>query len=82
MLINKRLWADIHKAPGSILLYDHFPGFPHKRQDYCPNCGTERVVQVLSFNIFTWELTSGYILLDDIDTLLNYNLSYLYKITK
>ncbi|KAG4102154.1 hypothetical protein H8356DRAFT_1421327 [Neocallimastix lanati (nom. inval.)] len=23
--------ASIHKAPGSILLYDHFPGFPHKR---------------------------------------------------
>ena len=25
------LCARIHKAPSSIPLYDHFPGFPHKR---------------------------------------------------
>jgi len=24
-------WAGIHKAPGLISPYDHFPGFPHKR---------------------------------------------------
>ncbi|KAG4108296.1 hypothetical protein H8356DRAFT_1334856 [Neocallimastix lanati (nom. inval.)] len=36
-------------------------GFPHKKffTEYCPNCGPERVAQVLSFNIFSKEFLAS-----------------------
>ncbi|KAG4090300.1 hypothetical protein H8356DRAFT_1431295 [Neocallimastix lanati (nom. inval.)] len=67
MILNSIPWASIYKAPGSIPSYDPYPGF---YGTWWPGLQTGYCPNC------------GYILLGDVDILLNCNLSDVYAITK
>ncbi|KAG4088686.1 hypothetical protein H8356DRAFT_1361640 [Neocallimastix lanati (nom. inval.)] len=82
-LFQNNINEDIRKSKKKARPFSRFfsqEGWLGLQTRYCPNCGSERVVQGINIWVYDFMCLCRYILLGDVDILLNCNLSDVYAI--